>query len=115
MKDQVSTALELARGMRRARGVAEMAPAARRAFLRDLDRIESTLTSGGDGYAQVLDVLDLESRLRGRSGSPSDSGARAAPPGPPQPPPAVRQRARLASALARRSRPSISRASSPRS
>ncbi len=92
MTDRVSSALEITRGLRRARALGELAPATRAAFTRDLDRLEAAL--GNDAYAQVLDVLDLESRLRGSGGgAPSGSGAKAAPPPPAAPP--VRQTAEI--------------------
>jgi hypothetical protein len=90
--DRVTSAIEITRGLRKARALGELAPATRAAFTRDLDRLEAAL--GNDAYAQVLDVLDLESKLRGTtSGSPS-SGAK--PPAPPAPaPPPVRQTAEI--------------------
>jgi len=99
MADQVSTALEITRGLRRAHGLAELSPGARAAFVRDLDRLDAALggaRGGGaapaDPYAQALDVLDLESRLRG--GAPAPASREPAPP-PAPPPPAVKQTAEI--------------------
>jgi hypothetical protein len=97
MKDHVSRAIEITRGLRRARGLADMAPTARSAFVRDLDRLELALSAqdgGRDGYAQALDVLDLEQRLRG-TGATNDGRAAPAPaPAAPAAPP-VKQTAEI--------------------
>ncbi|MBX3160370.1 MAG: hypothetical protein KF773_30680 [Deltaproteobacteria bacterium] len=94
MADRVSSALELTRKLRGARALGELAPASRAAFTRDLDRLESAL--GGDAYATVLDVLDLESKLRGGSSSSSPAGQSKAPaPAPPPAAPPARQTAEI--------------------
>jgi hypothetical protein len=94
MRDQVSTALQITRGLRTARALADLTPAARAAFVRDLDRLEAALSNEGaaDAYARVLDVLDMESRLRGSSGAPP---GRDKPPAPPPAAPPVRQTAEI--------------------
>jgi hypothetical protein len=100
MSEKVGTAIEITRGLRQAQGIREMPAGARAAFLRDLDRLEATLTGARygapvDTYAQVLDVLDLQNRLRG-PGAPARSDASAPPAAaPPPPPPAVKQTAEI--------------------
>lgn len=93
MTDRISAAIEITRGLRSARALGELAPATRAAFTRDLDRLEAAL--GRDAYAQVLDVADLESKLRGGAGGPIGGGGGAArsAPAPAQPP--VRQTAEI--------------------
>jgi hypothetical protein len=102
MTEKVSTAIEIMRGLRHAQGVTEMPAGARAAFVRDLERLEAALTGARygapavDTYAQVLDVLDLETRLRGSPNAPSHSEASAATaPAPAAPPPAVKQTAEI--------------------
>lgn len=90
MADRVSSAIAITRGLRSAQALAELPPAARAEFTRDLDRLEAAL--GNDAYAQVLDVVDLERRLRG-GGQPASSN-NAAPAPPPAAPP-VRQTAEI--------------------
>jgi hypothetical protein len=101
MTDRVSSAIEITRGLRSARALAELPPTSRAAFTRDLDRLEAALA--GDAYAQVLDVLDLENRLRGSSGGSAGNTAKPAAPAPPPAPPPAKQTAeigqRAASAL----------------
>src|SRR5262245_27245229 len=101
MSEKVSTAIEITRGLRQAQGIREMPAGARSAFLRDLDRLEATLTGARygapvDSYAQVLDVLDLQNRLRG-PGAPARSDASGPPAAapPPPPPPAAKQTAEI--------------------
>ncbi len=96
MTKPVSTALEITRGLRHAHGLAELSPGARAAFVRDLDRLDATLTNQrygyaapDDPYAQALDVSDLEAKLRG-----TPPPAPAAPPAAP-PAPAVKQTAEI--------------------
>jgi len=92
MPDKVSTALEITRGLRQAQGLAEMPAGARTTFERDLDRLEAALTGARygapavDTYAQVLDVLDLESKLRGVAPATPPRGDASAPPAPATPP-----------------------------
>lgn len=93
MRDKVTTAIELTRGLRSAPALRQLAPDVREAFVRDLDRLESTLGLGRDAYAQVLDVLDLESKLRGTQGAtPQPQDGRA---GQQPAPPPVRQTAEI--------------------
>jgi hypothetical protein len=99
MDDSVSTALEITRGLRKAQGLAELSPGARAAFVRDLDRLDATLTNrrygyaaGDDPYAQALDVADLAAKLRGTVQAPPARNA--PPPAPPTPPP-VKQTAEI--------------------
>jgi hypothetical protein len=103
MADKVTTAIEITRGLRRAQGLAELPAGTRAAFMHDLDRLESALAGerygapAVDTYAQVLDVLDLETKLRGpTSAAPSRSDA-SAPPAAAVPPaaPAVKQTAEI--------------------
>jgi hypothetical protein len=94
MIDKVSTAIQIARGLRSARALADLPPATRDAFVGDLDRLTAAL--GRDDYAQVLDVLDLDAKLRGPPGSSAASqNARAAQPAAPPAPPPVRQTAEI--------------------
>jgi len=96
MTDTVSTVLGITRGLRKAQGLAELSPGARASFVRDLDRLDATLTNRRygysaheDPYAQALDVSDLEAKLRGTPPAPT------APTAPAAPPPAVKQTAEI--------------------
>ncbi|MFT3696806.1 MAG: hypothetical protein QM831_26935 [Kofleriaceae bacterium] len=98
MADTVSQVLEITRGLRKAHGLSGLTPGARAAFVRDLDRLDATLTSkrydyaaAADPYAQALDVTDLEQRLRGSSPPPQQPAA----PPPAAPAPAAKQTAEI--------------------
>jgi hypothetical protein len=85
--DNVALALQVVRDLRASAGLRQLDPTTQQGMHRDLDRLESVL--GTDRYAQALDVLDLQNRLRQSAGSgnqQTQSGKQ--PPAPPPPPPA---------------------------
>lgn len=87
MSDKISAALEVTRALRSSPGFRALDRASKAHLESDLSRIEGAL--GADPYAQALDVVGFQDRLRASSGGAPPQGAKPAEQAPPPPPPAA--------------------------